>query len=461
MNIITASRQYGMISHDITNHCNARCKFCFNDWDKMQPCVMSLHIFNKARTIIPFTMPGMFLLSCLFEPTLHPDFFSLLYKIPYQFKDKVIFTTNLVKKLTDDELIALCNSPVKYFNISLETYIEDKYYTLSGTRNSAFYDNLSRLSKFAKELGKQSKIRIITMLMRSNMDEIVSIIKKVREEISPLAHEIRTPYISSPIEGVLRDELLSKNELYAVSGRIKNLGYKEVILDLGRNEEVLYDYLEMKKKYSEKSLESDNKAYRVKIKEGVEVFESSGLTKQINNFTYQVRINSDGTGYFVDTDEIFDLSIITDMEMFWSDNLWKLQKKEIDQYIYEGDELYDVTVYGEECISGELSDLIIFDEQFITLCGYYQDNKGFWKGCERVVLLVQAERGGVLLHTMGSSIDNVKEVVFSTKFARSMLDDTLKIDVYVGYKNKTGLHMRKISQLNSMAHILNEVKYDS
>lgn len=41
-------KKYSRISSDITNYCNARCLFCFNDWDRFpQKHNMDAATFNK------------------------------------------------------------------------------------------------------------------------------------------------------------------------------------------------------------------------------------------------------------------------------------------------------------------------------------------------------------------------------------------------------------------------------
>ena len=450
MNICITSRLYGMVSHDITNHCNARCKFCFNDWKKLHSCNMENEILKKTRSIIPFCNQELFLFSCLFEPTLHPAFLKMLYMIPYQYRDKVFFTTNLVRKMSDDELVALCNAPVKYFNVSLETYDRNKYKFLSGTKQSDFFDNISRLGRIAKSLGKNNKIRIITMILRSNMNEIIQLIERVHREISPIAHELRTPYVSGPIEDFLSREMLDKEELYILYEKINSLGYDEVVLDLGRNQEVFQGHLERKYKLGITNVKEydNNSAYRVRIEpNGLETLGCNTEKTKVNDFTYRVRINSDGTGYFVDTDEEFDLHDVEDATLFWSEKLREIQEVEAEQYVIKEESLYEVELYTEEVLHGELTDILIFDEEFLTIQGYYQDCKSLWKEKERVLLLVQNDSEGLLLSTQVIKGMNGDCTGFRTKVAKKRLDTSLEIDVLVGYKDDNVLHMMKLATL--------------
>lgn len=455
MDIYFSSQKYGMVSHDITNHCNARCKFCFNDWNKIHPHIMNQEVFMKARSIIPFCNQELFLFSCLFEPTLHPDFMKLLYMIPYKFRDKVFFTTNLVKKMSDTELLELCNAPVKYFNISLETYDREKYAILSGTKQSAFFDNLSRLGMIAKDLGKNNKIRIITMILQSNKDEIISLIKRVHKDLSPVMHELRTPYISSPIENVLEREMLSREELVELYKKINALGYKEVVLDLGRDKEIFEQHIKDKTEYAYVgNTETENPAYRVRIEpNGLEKIDVNSRRKDIKSFTYRVRINSDGTGYFNDTDECFNLNNIEDATLFWSEKLRELQKKEAIQYIIKGESSYDVVLHDESILPCELTKMIIYDEEFFTFYGSYQYSAGMWNKRECVLLLVQDGNEGVLLHTKQVQ-KNADEILWVSKVDKSALDNRFGFDVYIGYSENSYLHMRKATEVQSLKQYL-------
>lgn len=138
MKISYSTQKYVMVSHDITNHCNARCRFCFNDWEHLNPCNMSVEIFKLSRNIIPLTIKDGFLLSCLFEPTLNPEFPDILRMLPQQYKQHVFFTTNMARKLSDEELKLFLEANIDYFNISLETYNQDRYTMLSGIKNVFF-----------------------------------------------------------------------------------------------------------------------------------------------------------------------------------------------------------------------------------------------------------------------------------------------------------------------------------
>lgn len=139
-------RCFEVVSFDITNHCNARCPFCFNDWSNIQPCQMDREVLEKGLSLLPLTEKNGFYLSCLYEPTIHPRFGEYLRAIPDGYRDRMFFTTNLVRKLSDEELRAMSQAPVDHINISIETLDPQKHLLLAGVKNSAFHENLENLA---------------------------------------------------------------------------------------------------------------------------------------------------------------------------------------------------------------------------------------------------------------------------------------------------------------------------
>ena len=457
MNISFGTTLYSMVSHDITNHCNARCKFCFNDWKNLKPANMDSETFQKVRTIIPFCNQEAFLFSCLFEPTLHHDFIKLLNMIPYQYSDKVFFTTNLVRHLTDDELIALCNAPVKYFNISLETFDRDKYAYLSGTKQSAFFDNLSRLAKIAKQLGKNKKIRIITMVLRSNMDELVTLVERVHKEISPVVHELRTPYISSTTETFLANEILTRNELNSLKIKLTDLHYNNLFLDLDRDKEIFIHHINQKRAInsSYKAKNHHNQTLRVHIGlDGLETLQVSSNNPPIKEFTFRVRINSDGTGCFPDTNENFNLHNIDDPTLFWSNKLHDLQAQYAEQFIINEQRSYNVKVYANELFRGELTNLTIFDDEFMAFRGHYQNHNDSMSNYDFIALLVQNRTDGILLRAQSAPKADTNNYYFHSAVSLKKLAIDSSFAFYLGYKDHDVLHLQNMASLPIIKQIL-------
>ena len=69
------ARKFNMIFNDITSNCNLRCVFCVNDFSNIKGNIlMTEKVFDKVMALLPLVPDGSFFLSCLFEPTMHPDF---------------------------------------------------------------------------------------------------------------------------------------------------------------------------------------------------------------------------------------------------------------------------------------------------------------------------------------------------------------------------------------------------
>ena len=93
MDILYQSRKYEIISTDITNYCNSRCKFCFNPFGE-QPVNMPKEVFTKVLQTLPLSKHDGFYFSCLYEPTVNPDFIDFLQLLPVQFRDNTFFIPN-------------------------------------------------------------------------------------------------------------------------------------------------------------------------------------------------------------------------------------------------------------------------------------------------------------------------------------------------------------------------------
>lgn len=107
-------KKYDFISFDITSNCNLRCPFCLNDFSKIKGNTnVTRETFRKVISLIPLIKEtGSFYFSCLFEPTLHPNFSELLYEIPEEYRSKVFFTTNLAKTISDEDIKKLSLSGI-------------------------------------------------------------------------------------------------------------------------------------------------------------------------------------------------------------------------------------------------------------------------------------------------------------------------------------------------------------
>lgn len=388
-------KQYEFVSIDTASPCNARCIFCFNDWPNIKGAVMPPEVFQKTLPLLSMTGYDGFYVSCLFEPTLNPDFSKILSMIPEEGKGKAFFTTNLVKKLSDDELLAFSKANLDHINISLETYDRTLYDRLTGTKGSHFYENLERLSVLAKENGM--KIRLITMILKSNIDELPSLIKKAREELSPVRHEIRTPYYftaSKEQMDVAESELLTREEL---DRKGKDLieaacGDSNIIIDLS----------------------NDLESFKKKREEAFDTHVTSS-SERPGSANFRVRIESDGTGHFghrAETKELFDLHDLSDPAKYFSEALIRLQALEASNYLLgemsqkkkglfsfgkkkdEAPKVLELPVTLSESHSpSSLDEAVLFDGRFLHLKGWEAfSSQNKTEAGERMLLIKDKDR---------------------------------------------------------------------
>jgi len=303
-------RQFAM---DITNYCNARCIFCVNDWEQSH-CNMSKKTVKKAIKILPLVEDGRFCFSCLYEPTLNPCFINFLEMIPIKFKQKVFFTTNLMKYIPDEIFHRLAKVSISYINISLETFDKELYYKMVATKNSFFYDNLNRMFEVFKSYPSAPEIKFITIILKDNYKELPSLALKAFNLYRPTSHTFRTPFFSFQansnmfeIVKRLENQLLTKEIIDNVVNDLKTLNCSDMVFDTRWNIDDYTNYLANK--------EQVNMNYQQ---------ERLSSNCPIEHFT--VRLYADGTGLLCGTNETFNLNKIRNPKRFFSSKLNDLCK---------------------------------------------------------------------------------------------------------------------------------------
>jgi molybdenum cofactor biosynthesis enzyme MoaA len=189
-------RSIGRVAGDIVNQCNLRCPFCFVDYTNF-PSVkrMPREIYNRALELLPnITTPGEFWISCLHEPTLHPQLVAFIEAVPEAYRDRISFTTNLSRRVTDDMLSRFAHSGVHEIRVSFDSLNTEVF---SGLRKKAkievFQRNLLDLSAALKESHTRPRLHFITMPFKDNYREIPDIVRFGRD-LGGDSHEVR--YIS-------------------------------------------------------------------------------------------------------------------------------------------------------------------------------------------------------------------------------------------------------------------------
>jgi len=208
---------YTLIMADITSNCNLRCPFCCNDWRSIRGNVnMSQETFSKLIELIPLAQNEGFLFSCLFEPTIHPDFIPFLRQIPALGREKVFFTTNLAKRLPPETFHELSQSNIHHINVSLDSLDPAIYEDLRrGAKFDTFMLNLENLVSVFRKYPKAPRIRFITMAFRQNLNELVDVVSVCHDRFLAEQHEVRAPFnisLSNMDEEWIRKSIISNTE---------------------------------------------------------------------------------------------------------------------------------------------------------------------------------------------------------------------------------------------------------
>jgi hypothetical protein len=190
---------FELLSHaavDIVNNCNLRCPFCLFDYsDTKATRFMSEEVFRAAIRLLPLVPDGGFWLSCLHEPSLHPNFLGLIDLVPREHRRKLMFTTNIAKRANDAYFEALAASGVFHINISIESRTPALYEKFrKGARFSIFQENWDRLIAAWRAAPAPPHLRYIIMAYRSNLAEIPALVRYLREERLAWHIEVRYTY---------------------------------------------------------------------------------------------------------------------------------------------------------------------------------------------------------------------------------------------------------------------------
>lgn len=206
---------YEFVAADITSNCNLRCPFCINDFSRIRGnTFMEESTFEKLLTLIPLVNGYNFLISCLFEPAIHPSFISLLEKIPPKYRNKVYFTTNLSIKFSSQDFQRLSRVNVRHINISIDSLQQEMFLKLREKANfEIFIDNLRRLKEVFSRAAHPPRLRYTTMALKPNLDEIPDLVETCTQKYLAFTHEIRhvyqVPHLSSQWK---QDNLISNHD---------------------------------------------------------------------------------------------------------------------------------------------------------------------------------------------------------------------------------------------------------
>jgi MoaA/NifB/PqqE/SkfB family radical SAM enzyme len=217
---------------DVVNTCNLRCPFCLVDYSqarKTEP--MDADIFRRLLPLAEFVPEGGFFVSCLHEPTLHPQFEQLLGMVPRHLGKKFFFTTNLARPLSDETFHAWASSGIRHINISFDSMNADLVAVLRKfAKWEIFEDNLTRLAAVFRTYADAPKIRYITMAFQSNMGEIPNIVRRCHEDFLGVENEIRYTFDFGHInDDFRRKEYMRKEHWDILTQALQSVPYRYLI----------------------------------------------------------------------------------------------------------------------------------------------------------------------------------------------------------------------------------------
>ncbi len=233
--IQTEWRPLRYVAMDIVDNCNLRCPFCLFDHAPVHRTnVMADETFEAAIRLLPFVGTEGHWMSCLHEPSMHPNLTGFLRKIPRENAHLMTYTTNLAKRMPDAYFETLADSGLSNINVSIESRDPAIYERMrKGARHRIFMENWDKLlAAFAK--GKAPPpLRYIAMAYKSNYREIPSLIEYLRTERNAWKVEVRDTYDVAHIEQSFRDaEYLERDQWMWLRNALAHHSPHEVVLTL-------------------------------------------------------------------------------------------------------------------------------------------------------------------------------------------------------------------------------------
>ena len=291
---------YDFVAMDITSNCNLRCPFCFNDFSTVKNNVlMTESILDKVLTLLPLVEDGKFLFSCLYEPSLNPDFIKLLNKVPLAYRKKVYFTLNLAKTLPDEMFEAFSHTGIHHINVSFDSLTPHVFEKLrKGAKFETFIDNLQRMVTIFSRVPDAPPLQYITIALKSNLAEIPELVKMCHTRYLAADSEIRPPWTAPSNAEFLKKEMLDMEEWNGLEKELAKLPYRYQTYSL-----------------SHSLTKASNNAFfeGIKDEERKKLYSAPDLTG--------IRISSEGLVEFVDRDIFTRLEYIADPYHLFKDLL--------------------------------------------------------------------------------------------------------------------------------------------
>lgn len=220
------------IAVDIVNNCNLRCPFCVFDYSATNKTeFMTAELFEKLFPLLPYVRNGNLWLSCLHEPTLHPQLVDFIALVPHQYRKKIIFTTNLAKRMPDAFFTFLAGSGINHINISVESIIPGIYEKFrAGARQHIFLENLEKLWRAFALAPRPPALRYIILAYRSNFMEIPVLVQYFLEKTATSEIEIRSTMNKPHLPQDFRDlEFLTTAQWHSLDSMLQPFTSSSVV----------------------------------------------------------------------------------------------------------------------------------------------------------------------------------------------------------------------------------------
>ncbi len=194
------------VAMDIVDNCNLRCPFCTYDYAGVKRTqFMDDATFDGAIRLLPYVTAGNFWLSCLHEATIHPELLRFIDRIPAEYRDRLMYTTNLAKRMPDAYFAQLGASGMHHLNISLESLVPETYERLrKGARYAIFQENWAKLIDACRAGPKPPRLRYNMMAYRSNLHELPGLVEVLLADKLAWQVEIRYTYDETHIPDAFR-----------------------------------------------------------------------------------------------------------------------------------------------------------------------------------------------------------------------------------------------------------------